>query len=101
MSLKSLLDSLQNDMPLIMALLGGFARVILRPIPGSAFMTVCRIATSAFAGVIVYLAIQDYSAITPSMKSAIVGIGGYAGVDLLDILSSRLLKVAKKEEDAP
>lgn len=98
MSLKSLMETFQSDMPLIMALFGGLARVMLRPLPGKAIMLVFRVIASAFAGMVVYLAIQDYSSISPGMQSAIVGVGGYAGVDLLDILSNRLLKIARDKE---
>lgn len=96
--LKALLESIKSEMPIIMALFGGMARVILHPLPGSAITVIARAAASAFAGFIVYLILQEHTNLSQNLQSAIIGVAGYAGVDLLDILSSRLMRLSENKQ---
>lgn len=78
-----------------LALLGGFARVMQRPASITLIVLIGRVITSAFTGITVFLLIEPYT-MDASMKAAITGIAGYAGVDLLDVLSSRLVEMGRQ-----
>ena len=75
-------------MPLLLSLFGGFAKAMRDGIKSwKQFLS--SMVVSAFAGVIVHLLIQD-AAVNGSVKAAMVGLSGYSGVVILDVLSAWL-----------
>lgn len=77
---------------LIVSLLGGLVRV-LRKIEKPSFTKILKeLIISGFTGVMVYYLIKDVTFITESFKVFIIGMGGYSGPALLDLLEKIMLK---------
>ncbi|NJM13359.1 MAG: hypothetical protein HC889_17130 [Synechococcaceae cyanobacterium SM1_2_3] len=92
--MQTFLEGQQGNLiiAVILALLGGFARVMQRPASITIALLLGRVIASAFAGITVFLLLdQPGINMDESLRAAITGIAGYAGVDLLDVLSNRLI----------
>lgn len=98
-ALKPFEQLLSLVIPFILAAVGGIVRAVHQGRCSLSGLFV-GVLTGAFVGVLMHL-MMDSLPIEPGMKSAVVGMSGYAGGDLLNTLATRLCSVAKKMEVEP
>ncbi|GEM_PF-1693005 len=82
--------------PILVALGGGAVRVLRGPGPCSLRYVFATIVTAAFTGYLTHAALSSVPAVPDGVRTACVGIAGYAGGKLLDIVAERFCKVAGK-----
>lgn len=82
--------------PILVALLGGLVRLLRGPGPCSLRYVVATIVTAAFTGYLTHEALSSVPVMPDGVKTACVGIAGYAGGKLLDIMTERFCKVAER-----
>ena len=82
--------------PVLVALLGGAVRVLRGPGPCSFRYVLATIATAAFTGYLTHAALTSMQSVPDGVRTACVGIAGYAGGKLLDTVAERVCKVAAK-----
>lgn len=80
--------------PVLLALLGGAVRVLRGPGQCSLRYVAATMASAAFTGLLTHKGLSSMPGIPEGILTAIVGISGYAGGKLLDILTERLCRVA-------
>lgn len=80
--------------PLLVALAGGVVRVLRSSGPCSLRYVAATITTAAFTGYLTQLVLSSIPTIPNAIQTACVGIAGYAGGKLLDILAERFCNVA-------
>lgn len=81
--------------PVLLALFGGSVRVLRGPGRCSVRQVLATIITAAFTGYMVHLLLQPVAFVPEGVKQACVGVAGYAGGQLLDILADRVCAAAK------
>lgn len=77
---------------ILLALTGGFIRW-MRGGECSIWTLVVGVLSAGFAGILAFLFLEGTS-IAPTMRGAVVGVAGYAGGDLLQVLSRRVCRIA-------
>lgn len=82
--------------PVLVALLGGVVRVLRGPGPCSLRYVLATIVTAAFTGYLTHKLLSGVPMLADGVKTACVGIAGYAGGKLLDIMAERFCKVAER-----
>ena len=80
----------------ILAVFGGFVRVIQATEEFTVPRLLTGICSAAFVGILLYFLMHDWD-YSPTVKAAIIGVGGYAFGDILPFLN-KLVKdiIAKK-----
>ncbi|MDR1946450.1 MAG: phage holin family protein [Desulfovibrio sp.] len=86
-NLRSLIEGILPAF--LLGVFGGFARVGRYGIKSLRQLAGCLV-VSAFAGVIVHLAIAETS-LTSSVQAAVVGVSGYSGGAILDAFVGRII----------
>lgn len=81
--------------PVLLALAGGTVRVLRGPEPCSVRQVLATVVTAAFTGYLVHLLLEPATFVPEGMRQACVGVAGYAGGQLLDIISARMCAAAK------
>lgn len=84
--------------PVLVALAGGAVRVLRGPGPCSFRYVVATVVTAAFTGYLTHAVLSSMSMVPDGVKTACVGVAGYAGGKLLDIMAERFCKVAAKAD---
>lgn len=82
--------------PVLVALAGGAVRVLRGPGPCSFRYVVATVVTAAFTGYLTHSVLSSMAVVPDGVRTACVGVAGYAGGKLLDILAERFCKVAAK-----
>lgn len=84
-------------LPVLLAIVGGWVRT-LKQEQCSWASRFAAMATAAFTGVVVHLFMQSVD-FHPGLESAVIALSGYAGGDLLRILSKSVCTAAEKIKD--
>ncbi|MFK4765463.1 phage holin family protein [Desulfobaculum sp. SPO524] len=96
MSIESLMQLMGGVLPpVLLALFGGTVRVLRGPGACSARYVFATIVTAAFTGYMVHLLLEPVAFVPEGMRQACVGVAGYAGGQLLDIIADRVCAAAK------
>jgi hypothetical protein len=85
--------------PILVALAGGAVRVLRGPGPCSLRYVAATVITAAFTGYLTHSVLTSIHLVPDGVRTACVGIAGYAGGKLLDILAERFCKVAASKVD--
>lgn len=80
--------------PVLLAIFGGWVRT-LKQEKCSWGARFASMATACFTGVVVHLFMQSVE-FHPAFESAVIALSGYAGGDLLKVLSKHVCKAADK-----
>lgn len=84
-------------LPVLLAIVGGWVRTLTKQ-QCSWGQRLAAMATAAFTGVVVHLFMQSVE-FHPGLESAVIALSGYAGGDLLRILSKSVCTAAEKIKD--